>query len=236
MAKSKSKRSPQRSKSGRSKRRGGKKGRKGIQNKVVTNVLRKQPVADRQFVRLKFADVFQYTISVTGTLQMMRGYQSSAFSPRTDGDAHQPMWFDQYAPTFFSSYRCYGVSYVVVIANKNSSGTWWASVRPQNSSTAETSLQSLLERSDARVHQAGPFDSSKSAVSIRGYMSVAKVRGQNHLDVATDMTYQAFYNANPSRMAYLLTYISANNTGTFDVTVRLKYHLEFCDRVTPTGS
>lgn len=209
--------------------------RKRKTNKIVTVRTGSQPVADRQFVKLNFVDIFQYNLTVTGTLQAMRLYQSSAFSPRQDGNAHQPMWYDQYCPGFFSSYRCYGVAYHVTFQTTNATSDWWVSVRAQNSTTAETSLQALMERADAQTRMGGPV-TARSQIVIKGYMSVAKVRGCSKNDVSTEDDYRAAYNANPALMAYLVTYINSNAAQVLDITVRLRYYLELGDRITPGSS
>lgn len=210
--------------------------RKRKSNNVVTTRVGRQPVSDRLFVKLNFVDIFQYNITVTGTLQMMRSFQSSAFSPRTDGNPHQPMWWDQYCPGFFSSYRCYGIGYHVTFMTVNATANWWVAVRPQNSSASETSLQALLERADGQTRMGGSEISAFSKQVIKGYMSVAKVRGESKNDISTESSYRASTNANPALMAYLMTYITCNSPATFDVTVRLRYYLELGDRVTPGSS
>lgn len=219
----------------RSTRRRGRNARRRNANTVTTLRTGKQPVSDRQFVRLNFVDIFQYNLTVTGTLQAMRIYQSSAFSPRNDGNAHQPMWWDQYCPGFFSSYRCYGIAYHVTFQTTNATSDWWVSVRAQNNTTAETSLQALMERADAQTRMGGPV-TARSQVVIKGYMSVAKVRGESKNDISTESSYRASYNANPALMAYLFTYINSNAAQVLDVTVRLRYYLELGDRVTPGSS
>lgn len=210
--------------------------RKRKSNTVVTTRVGRQPVSDRLFVKLNFVDIFQYNLTVTGTLQMMRSFQSSAFSPRTDGNTHQPMWYDQYCPGFFSSYRCYGIGYHVTFMTANATGNWWVGVRPQNSTTSEISLQALLERADGQTRMGGSVTASLAKQVIKGYMSVAKVRGESKNDVSTESSYRAASTANPALMAYLMTYITCNSTALFDVTVRLRYYLELGDRVTPGSS
>lgn len=204
-------------------------------NRTITKFNRNIPVPDRTFVKLYYTDLTTIT-GTAGLLTSVRIYRSSAFDP-VSGSAHQPMWYDQYCPGMFSSYRCYGIAYRITITPRDELNQYWFAVRPQNSNVPETSLQSLLERPETKWRMGTPTSGSRSVMVIKGYMSVAKVRGISRNDVSTEDSFRAAYNAAPSLMAYLHVYISSLTTGkTFDVTSQLKYYLELGDRVTPSAS
>lgn len=211
--------------------------RKPQQNKVTTYVNRSIPVRDRMFCKLNFTDVFQYTVSVTGTLQMMRSYKSSCYRPRTDNTDMQPMWFDQICPTMYTYFRVYGVAYKIQISNAtDSAGTWFAGVRPQNYNGSDTTLQALYEREDSKVKIGGPVSSSRSILYFKGYWSVAKVLGLARNQIEIEDNFRGDYTSDPTRVTWLMTYISSNGTGNFDVVVKLRYYVEFLGRVTPAVS
>jgi len=210
-------------------------GKKRQSNRTVTKINRSIPVPDRQFVKLRYTDVTTFS-PTAGVLSSMRIYRTSAYEPVL-GSAHQPMWYDQYCPGMFSSYRCYGIAYRVTISPRDELNQYWFMIRPQNSATAETSLQSVLERPETKWRIGTPTSGSRSVINIKGYMSLAKVRGITRQDVSTESEFRATYNTNPGLMAYLHLYISTLTSGkTFDVTAQLTYYLELGDRVTPGAS
>lgn len=210
-------------------------GRKRQSTRIVTKINRSIPVPDRQFVKLRYTDVTTAS-STAGLLSSVRIYRSSAYEPVLSS-AHQPMWYDQYCPGMFSSYRCYGIAYRVTISPRDETNQYWFAIRPQNSATAETSLQSLLERPETKWRIGTPTSGSRSVIVIKGYMSVAKVRGISRNDVSTEDSFRATYNTNPALMGYLHMYLSSLTSGkTFDITAQLTYYLELGDRVTPGAS
>ena len=205
--------------------------------KASTVTVRKYkiPVSDTLYIKLHYADQFNDNVSVALLLKQVRKYQSSAYEP-VSGNPHQPLWYDQYCPNFYTNQRCLGISYDITVFSYLSNEIWWFVVRPQSNTTAETSLQTIMERQDSKWRVGGSNGSDKGSVRIKGYMSTAKVVGQKKSTIRTDDRYLASYNANPTIMSFLNLYISATVATTFAYTVNLTYYMEFSGRVSPGAS
>lgn len=196
--------------------------RRNKRNKTVT--ARAYVPADRQMVRLRYADIMSWSVP-TGTLASTYKFQSSLYSPRTAG-GHQPLFYDQWCPTFYNRYRVFGIKYEFTFINPGINETWWCAVEHENTAVSTTSMQTLLERGIAKAKTGGQQYSPHNRKVIRGYMDVAKTLGIPKKEVLEDSTFQAVYNTSPAKVAYLAPYIVHNNAGTatFDVIARLTYY------------
>lgn len=208
-------------------------------NRTLTTRMYRQPVSDRMITKLHYVDIIPAYAIPANTLTNVKMYQTSLFDPDSALGGHQPLWYDQYCPNMYSNYRVFGIKWTVTAINRWLNEPWWFVVRNQNSSTPETSLQTLMERRDCKARMGSSVGSGNNTITLSGYLSIAKVRGVSKRDVSTEVIYEAAYNANPLAMAYLGIYVQHpfNPTATaIDLTVRLTYYCELSGRVTPSGS
>lgn len=195
--------------------------------------------SDRTIVKFSYVDLITGPALVQSVLNNPRIYQTSLFAPSLSTPSHQPLWYDQYCPNFYSVYRVFGIKWSVTATNRGINESWILGVRHQNSATAETSIQTLMERNDSKTVVAGSVNSGKAMVRLSGYMSLAKVRGVSKKDIATESIYEAGYTASPSTMGYLSLYTlhnAASTISSIDYVVRLTYYAELSGRVSPFGS
>lgn len=193
-------------------------------------------VPERLFTKLRYVDVVNATV-VAGVLSSFNYFQSSLFSPRNTG-GHQPLYFDQWTP-MFTKYRVYGIKYHVTIANRATNESYWFGIRHQESPTAETSLQTLLERNDSKVKQGGSVNGSQAIKVIKGYMDVSKTLGLSRTVVKNDDQYSSAVGTSPTVMAYLVPYILTNiasGTAIFEVTFRMTFYCELFNQVAVAAS
>lgn len=190
----------------------------------------------RKFLKFRYADAMSYTVN-SGVLTFVYAFQSSLFSPRDSG-GHQPLCYDQWCPGFYGRYRVYGIKYNFTFINSKIDETWYAFVEHENDMPSTSSLQTMMERIIAKARVGGSYRSSNNKINIKGYMDVAKTLGVSKNTVMNEQDYQAAYNTNPTRMAFLRPYLSHNNasTQTFDVIARLTYYAVLEDRVWQSAS
>lgn len=202
--------------------------KKGI-SATRANVKVTRSVPDRLFATLRFADISSVNVAGSGVIANVLSYRSSLNAPKS-GSTHQPLSYDQYCPAMYGNYRVYGIKYNITVVNSRINDTWYAAVEHENEASlgAVTSLQTLMERSIAKVRIGGQQYSPSNRVHISGFMSVSKTLGLNKTSM-TDNLFLAAYNQDPSRMANLTIYMSHNNPSTtaFDVIVRLTYYCSF---------
>lgn len=230
---------PQRKKISRKKpvrvrRKAARNSRKGY-NLAVPYAKVQSPIAERAFMKLRYVDAINLTIT-GGLLNNPVTFQSSLFAPRPSG-GHQPLYYDQWTP-MYTRYRVYGIKYHITFVNRATNECFWAGVRHQESATAETSLQTLLERGDAKMKMGTGTGAMKNTLVVKGYMSVAKTLGLAYTVVKNDDQFTAVVGANPTRMAYLPIYVTSNTASglhVFEATVRLTYYCEMFDQV-PVGA
>lgn len=201
-----------------------------------TKVNRGMP--ERLFTKLRYCENFKVTVGTADALISIRTFQSSLYDPDNSvTGGHQPMWFDQYA-AIYGRYRVYGIGYVITAQNQNADQGWFIGVRRDNSYIiGDVIMQAWMERRDTQVRMGSNRYGNSALQRIKGYMSVAKVRGLSHKEVAIDDNYSAFCTANPNLMAYLIVACQSGWAGTvLDVNVKLTYYCEFFDTVTPLQS
>lgn len=190
---------------------------------------------DRMFVKLRWAQLSTWAVGPT-TIACPGIYYSSLNAPY--GTTHQCLWYDQWCPGIYTRYRVYGIKYDITVENRNTSEAWWFAVRPQATAVLETNMQTIVERNDAKVKMGGSWGSNRSAITMKGYMGVAKTLGVTKSEIKNEEWFAADYNANPVKQAMLYTYIQQNNAATvnFDATIKLTYYAELFGRSVPAAS
>lgn len=209
--------------------------------KPYVKVNRAMPVPDRQYIKMRYVDVINNRTVTAGLLNLLGTdyyYRSSLFSPRGDGSGHQPMWYDQFAGHLFQMYCVHGIGYKITLNHRASDSAFYLVVRHQNTTTQETSLQTVMERNDVKRRVGGGWAGSKGLVTVSGYMSVAKTLGVSPREIGTEDSYSAGYGVNPAIMAYLFPYVatSSSTDAVFDASVELIFYCSMFKRSFPGSS
>lgn len=191
---------------------------------------------DRMKVKLRYVDAMTWSVPQSLTSCPIT-IQTSLYSPRSSG-GHQCMWYDQWTPGIYTNYRVYGVKYTLIVQNKGINESWYVATIPQPDATAETQLQTIMERKGSKWRMGGSVNGSTSRAKISGYVGTAKTCGISRAEVQYEDAFQAAYNANPSRMAYLNFYLAHNyaGTATFDATLTCTFYAELSKRSAPSAS
>lgn len=203
----------------------------------VTRIMNGVP--ERLFTKLRYVDCMNWTVtgSVLSGGSSFAYFQSSIYAPRNSG-GHQPLYRDQWA-NMFSKYRVYGIKYHITCVNRATNESFWFGVRHQEDTTTETSIQTILERNDAKVKMGSSVNNSNNLRVIKGYMDVAKTLGKSKSSIRAEDNFSADIGSNPNNMAYLFPYILSNlasGSATFEFTFRLTYYVELFNQVAVSAS
>lgn len=198
------------------------------------------PVTDALVTRLYYSQQVAHSIvAPTVGISPVAMYQTSLFDPDANLGGHQPMWFDQYCPNFYTSYIVMGFWYTITVsARPNVDAIWTVYVRHANTTVLDGNPQNAMERVGTMVKTGTPTGGSRTMVMMKGYLSTAKVRGLTAEKIRTDPQYEGTSSVNPPAMAYLHLgiYTASGVTTGYDVLVKLRYNVRFTGRVTPGGS
>lgn len=219
------------------KKRYGYRSRRSARFALTRTMPRSEPVPDRLFVKLRYADIVTHTTSaIANTMTVVLTYQSSLFDPNYATGGHQPMWFDQWA-NMYSSYRVYGIGYTITANVENKNETCIFGVRHLNNpAVLDTTIVTWMERRDAKVRVLGSVNANNKG-TIKGYMSVAKTRGISKYTIRSDNNFEATFTSNPALMGYIGIYDQATAASALiTYSVQLTYYAELFDKVTPPVS
>lgn len=217
----------------RSKRRGG--------SKATTTVMRgPSGFPDRIRVKLNYYALEQATLSA-GVAAYLQYRGNSVYAPRyTSG--HQPYAYDQWC-SFYTKYRVLGSSIRVTPGWGGTDFTGSTSVNgiavavvPAPTDVAPGS--EILEQPYSRYKTGYVAESNR--LTVKHYMSTAKIFGVNRQAVHDEDNYAAAYNASPSDVWFWYVYVY-NPFGTTDnmymsFNVKLTYYVEFYRRYTMSQS
>lgn len=190
------------------------------------------PVAKKHIVRLKYADVFGFTVSA-GSTSVQAMNLNSLFDPDRTGVGHQPYGFDQLA-ALFAHYRVFRTKWHIEFAG--SSDRLHATVIPVNALPVTTSYSNLMEQPLA-INKALSFDGG-FPIKFKGSISLPKLTGASSVQYKTDDRYSAAVGASPTELMTL--YIQLYNPTAAGVTtscsVVMVFYSEFYDPITLSAS
>jgi len=208
--------------------------RRGPRTNAV--VSRSSPLPDRFFTKLRYSDA--YTITYAG-FQVPVQYLfrvNSIYDPNETGSGHQPLGHDEFLQ-LYNRYRVYGCKYTITFSNTSTTDYSEASVLLRPNNTALTNQQTIRENNYC-MHKItlAPEGSGRSTATVRGYASVAKLRGVSKRAVATENDYGALMGTNPVLIPTLQIYhINATSLGSGSplyFRIDLEYFTCFSDRKT----
>lgn len=197
------------------------------------------PVTDAMVTQLHYAKYSTPVLTGSASIFPVDMFQTSLFDPDASLGGHQPMWFDQVCPSMYTSYIVMGFWYnITIVARTNVDALWTVYVRHANTTVLDSSPQNALERIGTMTKFGTPQGGSKSTVTMKGYLSTAKIRGLTMEKIRTDPQYEGTSIVNPAAMGYLHIglYTPSGSTMSFDVVSKLRYNVRFTGKVTPGGS
>lgn len=190
------------------------------------------PVAKKHIVRLKYADVFGFTVTAGNTaVQVMN--LNSLFDPDRTGVGHQPYGFDQLA-ALFAHYRVFRCKWHIEFAG--SSDRLHATVIPVNALPVTTVYSNLMEQPLA-VNKALSFDGGWPT-KFRGSIYLPKLTGASSVQYKTDDRYSAAVGASPAELMtlYIQLYNPTAGSITTSCSVVMIFYSEFYDPITLSAS
>lgn len=182
----------------------------------------KYGVPTKLFTRLNYAE--NSLMIVTAASSNYFVIQSSLYDPYALAGGHQPLYFDQIAPTLYGNYRVYGFKYTIMASSDSSTSANMITF-PSAVGTSAANFYDARERPGAKQR----IVANGSTARITGYVSVAKTMGVSKEDVRTELSYTAAYNANPAIMANLIVqcFNTAATTININISWRVVYFVEF---------
>lgn len=193
----------------------------------------RQPVAERYFTRLNYAENLELTLALPNTLYAYQ-YRSGIFDPDVTGTGHQPLWRDTLV-TMYSNYRVYGIKYKIAIAGGSSIDMTAAYVKHNSDNVLDTNQYTLRERKEGRSVIVNGY--SGKVGFIKGYMSVPKVFGIGKKEFISDEGFTSATTSDPTKLAYLQIYgVTQGGSTKLTMQLDLTYYVEFYNRVDIAGS
>lgn len=195
------------------------------------SVARTSPISDRTFTRLKYS---MLTALNYGGLGFPTNHQfriNSLFDPDFSLGGHQPLGYDQYS-TLYNKYRVHGMGYKITFINRETAYQLEVATQLRPNSVAQTNIDTIHEAPYTQKRIIG-IEGGRSMATIKGYASMAKIRGVSKSVIKSDDQYSASTGANPAISAFLQIYMqnqTSNVAAECAIRVELEYFCEFYDR------
>lgn len=189
---------------------------------------------NRLFLKLKYSEAFGMTYNSASTNATVYQFRvNSIHDPNFTGVGHQPLGHDEWS-VFYSRYRVRGMRYVITFTNIEAISQQEVAVTLRPNNVYDTLMDTIRE-SPSCVYKAilGVEGSGQNNKVVRGYASVAKVRGVSKARVNVESDFQALIGSNPAFVPMLTVYMKNQDSATdsnIRVRVDLVYHVELSDR------
>lgn len=186
------------------------------------------PIAPRFITKLKYADEVQFS-TTTGVPVYQNWNINSVFDPDRTGTGHQPMGFDQLS-AIYDRYRVFAVSWNIDVVGSTTGDIPRLTVFPFDGAYTTTTRTTIMEIPRSYT-KSSSFGDNK--LSVRGRISLPRLRGQTSVEYKGDDSNAALCTANPADVCTLQCLVdSAAGTSTNCsalMSIRLIYHVEFYD-------
>nr|UOF80607.1 capsid protein [Cressdnaviricota sp.] len=143
------------------------------------------------------------------------------YDPDDTSTGHQPKYYDQLT-AMYGKYLVYGVKYEVQFNNGASTAAFGVVTFNETDISGRT-VESLQENRYSQLVSLGQTAGSATA-TVKGYMSMAKLHGQAHID--SDPNQYASATSNPTDKAYMIIKVSSCD-GTSNANVYIKFKLTY---------
>lgn len=208
--------------------------RRGVNTSVVKAAL---GFPDRMITKLEYRTSIDLN-SEYGTIETNDYRLNSIYDPEITSTGHQPMWRDQYS-LIYQKYRVFKATYEIKLVPISSNGT---PIRVVTIASADPTLPLDIataweqNRTENRLVPPGP----DTIVTLRGSVNMPKLQGQTAVAFKGDDGNFAFMSTNPTNRATLRFLMASANGTTAEnkwlADVKITYHVEIFDRLTPDQS
>lgn len=174
-----------------------------------TMVSKMAPIPDRYLTKLRYSEGNSITYTALSEYASYQYRLNSIYDPNLTGVGHQPLGHDELA-NLYNRYRVLGVAYKVVITNRDSNYEGEIAIQLRPNSTLSTKFSDVAESnySQVRTIRTAP---AGGVQTLKGYISIARIRGVKKSVARNDDTYQALFGANPTREPVLNIYLRNQN-------------------------
>lgn len=189
-------------------------------------VSRSSPLPDRFFTKLKYTDIHALTFTGSSGVPANQSYRvNSIFDPDITGTGHQPLGHDEFA-VLYNRYRVYGMKYHITLSNQSTTDYADVAVSLRPNLTPYTSIYTAMESPYCQKLTIGPETGSRNIAQIKGYASVAKLRGLSKRQVAIEDDLSALFGSNPGNMP-MLTILIQNQNSASSIVVNARVDVEY---------
>lgn len=197
---------------------------------------------DRLITKMKYADVYQFTLNGLGTASSNAFRMNSIYDPDHTGTGHQPMWHDQFA-VVYSKYRVLGSKIKAVWTVRSINGDETGIVGPwvcglamsQTPTLTANTSTALMEYSDSQSRMVTDRQGGSSEVTLYGRYSPKKDLGFDK----TEPDVGANFGANPTTGFYAIPWVvdpTTVNSSIAVLTVEIEYLVEVFEAKQPDQS
>jgi len=201
-------------------------------NRASVAVSRSSPIPDRFLTKLRYSTLHALT---TAGVAIPASYQfrlNSIFDPDLTGTGHQPLGHDEMA-TLYQKYTVRGVAWHITFTNQSTTDYADVCVMLRPNTTAVSLMSTALETEHVRRGVVGPESGSRNIMTMKGYASIAKIRGVKASKVEIENEYSALIGANPNIVPTLQVYVENQNVNasiTVNFRLEMVYYVTFFDR------
>lgn len=196
--------------------------------KVFTSSMKSSstPIPDRYFTKLRYTDIHGMSFTGGSGVPATQSYRiNSIFDPDLTGTGHQPLGHDEMA-TLYNRYRVYGMKYRITLSNQSTTDYADICVSLRPNTTTYSSIYTAMESAYNQKSIVGPETGSRNISIIKGYASVAKLRGISKRQLAIEEDYGALFGSNPGNIP-LLTIFAQNQNSATSITVNARVDLVY---------
>lgn len=175
--------------------------------------------------RLPYADLVQ--TSTTTTVPGIYTYRvNSMFDPDKSGAGFYPTGRDELR-VLYQSYVCFGVAYDILCINMSDTVPARVAVMATSVDQAWSTFQEVASQPNcSKSIILGTLDGSNATGQLKGYISMAAIKGVPKKTVSTDDLYRALWTSSPDTVGFLQI-IHGNLDGASTTDVHYEVHLKY---------
>lgn len=190
------------------------------------------PIPDRFITKMRYSSLHALVTGGAGPVTHQFRI-NSIYDPDLTGGGHQPLGHDQFQ-TLYLRYVVRGMSYVVTFTNQSTTDYADIAIVFHPNTSMASAMSTALESTYCRRGVVGPETGSRNVLIMKGYMSVAKIRGISRTKVNNENDYNALFGANPIITPCMTLYAENQNVAAaiqVNARVDLVYYVSLYDRI-----
>lgn len=206
--------------------------RKTRRNRPSVAISRGSPIPDRFVTKMKYSGLYALTTAGVAVPAYHLFRLNSIFDPDYTGVGHQPLGHDELTP-LYNKYVVSGVSWRVTYTNQSTSDYCDVCVIPRPNIATIPLMDTVFESPYVRRATIGPETGARNIVTMKGYVSMAKLRGVSKSKILNENDNSALIGANPVIVPTLQLYVENQNTlATITAVARVEliYYVTLYDR------